>query len=163
VAVHSSSILAERQAIKACLTGTSRNGKAQAVITGSCLCNQVAWRLDAEIELINHCHCSMCRKAHGSAFGSFAHAQAAGFRWTRGEASISRYESSPEVFRCFCRVCGSSVPAIEGDEVTIAAGGIDGDPLVRPSVHIFVGSKAAWYDITDALPQYERFPPDWSE
>jgi hypothetical protein len=25
--------------------------------------------------------------------------------------------------------------------------------------HIFVGSKAAWYEITDPLPQYGELPP----
>ena len=49
---------------------------------------------------------------------------------------------------------------IEHDEVCIAAGGIDGDPGVRPSRHIFVGSKAPWYEITDTLPQHQEFPPD---
>ncbi len=49
---------------------------------------------------------------------------------------------------------------IEGDEVSIPAGGIDGDPGVRPSVHIFTGSKAPWYSIADDLPQFERFPPE---
>src|SRR6266704_3416989 len=33
--------------------------------------------------------------------------------------------------------------------VCIPAGSIDGDPGARPSVHIFVGSKASWYEITD--------------
>jgi hypothetical protein len=130
------------------------------MINGSCLCGDVAWTLDGAIELVNICHCSMCRKVHGSAFGTFAHANAAGFRWLRGEASIARYESSPQTYRCFCRRCGSGVPVIESDEVCIPAGGIDGDPGARPSVHIFVGSKACWYEIADALPQFERFPPD---
>jgi hypothetical protein len=28
------------------------------------------------------------------------------------------------------------------------------EPSIRPTAHIFVGSKAAWYAITDDLPQY---------
>jgi hypothetical protein len=27
--------------------------------------------------------------------------------------------------------------------------------LIRPTAHIFVGSKAAWFTITDGLPQYQ--------
>ena len=101
----------------------------------------------------------MCRKVHGAPFGAFAHGQAKDFHWLRGEPSISRYQSSPDVYRCFCRVCGSSVPVIEGDEVCIPAGSIDGDPGARPSVHIFVGSKAPWYQTADGLPQFDAFPP----
>jgi hypothetical protein len=41
----------------------------------------------------------------------------------------------------------------------VAAGTLDGDPGVRPREHIFVGSKAPWHEITDALPQYAQWPP----
>ena len=40
----------------------------------------------------------------------------------------------------------------------LAMGSLDDDPGVRPSLHIFVGSKAPWYDITDKLPQFDKFP-----
>ena len=130
------------------------------MITGSCLCGEVKWQLDGIVELVNFCHCTMCRKIHGAPFGAFAHGNASDFRWLHGEPSISRYQSSPNVYRCFCRVCGSGVPVVESDEVCIPAGSIDGDLGVRPSVHIFVGSKASWYEITDELPQFDRFPPD---
>jgi hypothetical protein len=129
------------------------------MITGACLCGGVAWRLDGAIELINYCHCTMCRRIHGAAFGVFAHARARDFRWLCGATSIKHYESSPGVFRCFCPNCGSSVPVVEADEVCIPAGGIDGDPGVRPSVHIFVASKAPWHEITDTLPRHAGFPP----
>lgn len=130
------------------------------MITGACLCGGIAWELAGPIDLINFCHCTICRRVHGAAFGAFAHAHARDFRWARGESLISSYESSPGTFRCFCRVCGSSVPVVENDEVVIPAGGIDGDPGVRPSVHIFVGSKAPWYEISDNLPRYDAFPPE---
>jgi hypothetical protein len=29
---------------------------------------------------------------------------------------------------------------------------------MRPSAHIFVGSKAAWFDITGDLPQFQEMP-----
>jgi hypothetical protein len=29
------------------------------------------------------------------------------------------------------------------------------DPSIRPTAHIFVGSKAPWFTIADGLPQYE--------
>jgi hypothetical protein len=33
------------------------------------------------------------------------------------------------------------------------------DPPVRPACHVFVGSKAPWFEITDDLPQYPEYPP----
>jgi hypothetical protein len=41
----------------------------------------------------------------------------------------------------------------------VAPGTVDGDPGVRPGEHIVVGSRAAWYEIADALPQFEEWPP----
>jgi hypothetical protein len=38
-------------------------------------------------------------------------------------------------------------------------GALDDDPGVRPREHIFVGSKAPWDEITDALPQHGEMPP----
>ena len=29
-------------------------------------------------------------------------------------------------------------------------------PTIRPGAHIFVGSKATWFEITDDLPQFEE-------
>ena len=31
-------------------------------------------------------------------------------------------------------------------------------PNLPPSKHIFVGSKAPWFEITDELPQYDEYP-----
>ncbi len=131
------------------------------MIRGSCLCGQVRFELGGAAQFINHCHCAMCRKVHGAAFGSFLHADAATFRWLAGEDGVQRFESSPGNFRAFCKVCGSNMPVLEGENthVIIPAGVIDDDPGVRPIVHIFTAFKAPWHDITDALPQFAEFPP----
>jgi len=36
---------------------------------------------------------------------------------------------------------------------------MDDDPGVRPQGHIFVGSMAPWFSITDGLPKYEEAAP----
>jgi len=132
------------------------------MIRGSCLCGQVRFELDGAPQFINHCHCSMCRKAHGAAFGSFLHADGTGFRWLAGQTRVTNYPSSPGNVRAFCSVCGSNVPVLEdeGRHVIIPAGALDDDPAVRPIVHIHTASRAPWFDITDALPQFAGFPPD---
>jgi hypothetical protein len=131
------------------------------MIRGSCLCGQITYELGGSAQLINHCHCSMCRKVHGAAFGSFLHADASGFRWVTGADLLQRYQSSAGSFRAFCQVCGSNMPVLEDNDthVIIPAGTLDDDPGVRPVVHIFTGSKAPWYKIADALPRFEAFPP----
>jgi len=132
------------------------------MIHGSCLCGQVRFELADTPQFINHCHCSMCRKVHGAAFGSFLHSNASGFRWLAGQSQVENYHSSPENVRAFCKVCGSNMPVLEeeGTHVIIPAGSLDDDPNVRPVVHIHTASKAPLFEITDALPQFAEFPPE---
>lgn len=129
-------------------------------ITGSCLCGTVRYAITGAFHAAGHCHCSMCRKSHGAAFASWAMIDPAQFRWTSGVEQLERYESSPAHERCFCRKCGSPLVAMRSGEVSeVVMGSVDGDPGLRPHEHIFVASKAPWHDITDALPQYEAWPP----
>lgn len=40
--------------------------------------------------------------------------------------------------------------------MVLSAGTLDGDPQSRPLRHIFTGSKAPWFEITDGLAQFEE-------
>ena len=40
----------------------------------------------------------------------------------------------------------------------VPLGGLDQDPGGRPEAHIFVGSKAPWFEIRDGLPSFETWP-----
>ena len=44
------------------------------------------------------------------------------------------------------------------DMFYLAMGTLDDDPEIKPSPHIYVGSKAPWHEITDKLPQFKEFP-----
>ena len=77
-------------------------------------------------------------------------------------ALITYFESSPGNYRGFCRVCGSPIhskfdsnPEVFG----LPLGALNEDPQIKPTLHIFVGNKAPWDEITDSLPQYEELPP----
>jgi hypothetical protein len=131
------------------------------MIRGSCLCGSVRYEINGAIGKPSHCHCSQCRKAHGAAFGSYSKANSADFRFTSGEAEVRAYASSPGVRRTFCGRCGSTLQYLADahpDLVWFTAGTLDDDPGVRASYHIFVGSKAPWYEIEDTLPRYDTRP-----
>ncbi len=134
------------------------------MIAGRCLCGAVAYQAEGPFEVMAHCHCSICRKLHGAPFATSVLAPAAGFRLLRGSERIARYESSPGLFRGFCSVCGSvvPVPAPGAPFVPVPAGCLDGDPGLRPSAHVFTGSKAPWHEITDDLLQHQEYPPSWN-
>jgi hypothetical protein len=130
------------------------------MVQGSCLCGDISWQAATPLELASHCHCSICRKTHGTPYATYGAASAESFRWLKGHAGAQRYESSPGFFRDFCGRCGSKLPgeASQG-RVFVPLGGLDGDPGVRPLAHIFVASRAPWFEITDSLPRFDAFPP----
>jgi hypothetical protein len=44
-----------------------------------------------------------------------------------------------------------------GEYVHVALGSLRDEPSIRPDHHIFVGSKAPWFEITDGLEQHEEY------
>ncbi|MGI9316060.1 MAG: GFA family protein [bacterium] len=127
--------------------------------SGTCLCGKITWKINGEPDAAYHCHCSMCRKAHGAAFATYYFIKAAAFKWSSELDSLVEYESSADLTRTFCGECGSVVPdADQGSQFYYVPAGshTDGPPI---STHIMVGSKAPWYEIADALKQYETYPP----
>ncbi len=131
------------------------------MVRGRCLCGAVAYESSGAPDWMAHCHCSICRKTYGGRCSTALRAPRSGFRWLRGEDEARGYESSPGNVRSFCPTCGSVVPGAppQAPAVFLPAGCLQDDPGVRPIAHIFVGSKAPWYDIRDGLPQFEEYPP----
>jgi len=141
-------------------------------VRGSCLCGGVKFEITGPLTRPVNCHCSICRKQQGAAFRSRVRIRAADFVWVQGQELVTFYESSPGYHRGFCRVCGSPIlnkatanfrvaavyPAVI-DEYGVALAILDDDAGVRPERHIYVASKAPWFEIADELPQHAEFPP----
>ena len=77
------------------------------VYVGSCQCGRVKYEVASEIEGVSHCHCSMCRKAHGAAFATYGSVRHEHHRFTQGEEALREYQSSAHVIRTFCSSCGA--------------------------------------------------------
>jgi hypothetical protein len=130
----------------------------------------VVYEVQGTFDVIKNCHCWRDRKATGAPHDSCLPAAASAVRWLQGEALWVVY-SVPEApgFRTgFCRVCGTSLPALvpHAESLCIPAGALDNDPGARARYHIFCGEqeKAPWFEITDDLPQFPRYAPpgfDW--
>ncbi len=129
------------------------------MLRGSCLCGSVRYEISGALGPMTHCHCSQCRKAHGAAFGTYARITTSHFTFTAGTQAIASYRSSPDVRRTFCRNCGATLQFVREsrpDIFWLAIGTLDDDPAVPPGHHIFVNSKAPWFEITDDLPQHDE-------
>ncbi len=127
---------------------------------GRCLCGSIKWSFSERPQAAYHCHCSMCRKAHGAAFATYYLVAKRDFYWESEINTLQEYQSTPEFIRSFCADCGSIVPNDgENDEIIyVPAGSHDDGPQVQ--AHIFTASKASWHEITDGLTQYEAYMPD---
>ena len=125
------------------------------MVTGSCLCGGVAFRIDGDFAAATACHCSQCRKQSGHHWASSNIPRSAlsltrqdGLRW---------YASSPGVRRGFCGTSGSFLfwDRADEDEISFSMGALDAPTGFRLARHIFVADKGDYYDITDGLPQSE--------
>ncbi|MCL1123226.1 GFA family protein [Shewanella surugensis] len=127
---------------------------------GSCLCARIQYEIDGELDDVLNCHCSMCRKLHASAFRTRAKIKTDSWKIICGEELIKFYESSPGEHKGFCSECGSSLLTRfdhHPDILGFPLGTLDTDPKVTPTRHVYVAHKAAWHEISDALPQLQEF------
>lgn len=130
------------------------------MIDGECLCGRVRYEVDGVIDDVSHCHCKMCQRIHGAAYGTYGAVPWENFRWLSGEDTIKTYRSSDTMERTFCGHCGSTLQAIldaEPHQFFLTLGTVNGDPGCRPECHIFVDFKAPWSEINDDLPQYSTW------
>jgi hypothetical protein len=135
---------------------TSRAEPSATVLAGGCRCGAVRYGVADEFRYAANCHCSNCRKATGSAFKAFAGIEREKLELTKGQDDLLLI-GEDDANDTRCRLCGSFLFSVvrEGTFVHVAMGSLIDAPSIRPTEHIFVGSKAPWFEITDDLPQFD--------
>ena len=128
------------------------------MLSGKCECGAVRYRVADEFRYAANCHCSNCRASTGSAFKPFAGIEREKLEVTGGADKLLTWGDADNNHTRFA-VCGSLLYSVvrEGAYVNVALGSLADEPRVRPTEHIFVGSKAPWFEITDELPQREEY------
>jgi hypothetical protein len=126
-------------------------------LAGRCECGAVQYAVADEFLYAMNCHCSRCRAATGSAFKAMAGIERDKLELTKGADGLLVH-GDDDLNDTRCATCGSLLYSVvrEGEYVHVALGSLVDPPSVRPTHHIFVGSKAPWYEITDDLPQHEE-------
>lgn len=129
-----------------------------AMLRGSCLCGEVGYEVEDAFAYALNCHCSLCRRATGSAFKPFGGIAVDRITLTRGAALLRRFGEGVD-HDLSCGRCGSLLYSVVrgGSHAHVTLGTLLDAPGIRPTAHIFVGSKAPWYEITDTLPQHETY------
>ncbi len=127
------------------------------VLVGGCGCGAVRYRVADTFLYAQNCHCSQCRAATGSAFKAFAGIEPEKLDITDG-ADALLVVGEEDLNDTRCGACGSLLFSVvrDGAYVHVALGSLVDAPSIRPTRHIFVGSKAPWFEITDNLPRFEE-------
>ena len=128
------------------------------VLAGKCRCGAVRYEVPDAFLYAANCHCSECRAATGSAFKPFAGIEREKLEVIEGGDGLL-IVGEEHLHDARCATCGSLLFSVvrEGAYVHVAMGSLVDAPGIRPTEHIFVGSKAPWFDITDDLPQSEEY------
>ncbi|UOE81534.1 GFA family protein [Vibrio splendidus] len=126
---------------------------------GSCLCGSIQLSLSGGVTDIIHCHCSLCRKASGSAYATNAFIDAEDLKLIDNDNTLTFYESSEGKRKYFCKTCGSPIYSSNSQSpkrFRLRLGILDSDISERPISHNFVTSKANWDDLDAELPRSEK-------
>lgn len=136
---------------------TSQENAGNRMLAGKCLCGTVQYAVADEFIYAANCHCSNCRRTTGSAFKPFAGIERERLSLTNGEDNLLMF-GDEAAHDTHCKTCGSLLYSVvrDGAFVHVAIGTLVDEPAIRPTHHIFVGSKAKWFAITDDLPQFEE-------
>ena len=123
---------------------------------GSCLCGDVRFSVTGFSKLAANCHCTMCRKFHGAAFGNLV--DVSGLEWLSGLSSLKHFVAENGTTRTFCQQCGSSLGfRVKGaplDEIELAIGAFDSEIPVKVDAQIYTDYKANWCELISGLPTF---------
>ena len=127
------------------------------VLKGECECRATQYEVLDEFAYAANCHCSNCRAGTGSAFKPFAGIEREKLTVTAGGDDLLVWGDEMGN-HTRCGTCGSLLFSVvrDGEYVHVAMGSLHDAPSIRPEGHIYVGSKAPWFEITDDLPQAEE-------
>ena len=127
---------------------------------GHCLCGSVRWGVLEEPYAMYNCHCRMCQKVHGAAFGTYCFFKPGQIRWIGRTDTVVHYESSEELIRSSCSVCGSVVPySSKAGDHWVTPGGCH-DEMRKPEYNIFVVDNSPWHTISGGLPECDAYPEE---
>jgi len=127
---------------------------------GKCLCGEVEFVVSGTLPNIYQCHCSLCRKATGSASNTALIVQSESFQWVCGQERIASFVKDAGYRSDFCSKCGSPLPnpLKGGAEYWIPVGLFEDNANLEIAAHLHVGSKASWDVIASSGIQYQEAP-----
>lgn len=122
------------------------------LVSGACLCGAVRFEVELPTLFCGHCHCTMCRRAHGAGYVTWFGAPYDRFGIVAGEGQLTRYQSSDHGTRSFCARCGSSLfceSTQHPGHLDIVLANMSGAIDRAPEFHVFFSDRADWVRLPD--------------
>ena len=123
-----------------------------------CLCGEVKLETTLPSLWAAHCHCSLCRRAHGAAFVTWVGTESSQCVLDDPGQRLHWYESTPGAERGFCSRCGTMMffrSTRWPGELHIALAHFT-TPIDRmPQMHVHWADHVPWADVDplDGLPR----------
>lgn len=129
------------------------------MLRGRCGCRAVTYEVADAFVVAYNCHCSNCRAMTGSAFLPWGEIEPEKLRVTQGEDSLLLTGDPHGHHARLCGKCFSLLywTGYEG-KIRVPYGSLVDEPSLKPTAHMFVGSKAPWHEILDDLPRHDQYP-----
>ncbi|OUR95406.1 hypothetical protein A9Q84_16360 [Halobacteriovorax marinus] len=130
------------------------------MLKGSCLCGKIAFEAEDIPNMVFNCHCSRCRKAHGSAFATQVFAQKESLKFIKGRELLKEFTKDQGI-RTFCSECGSRLMnyGVEGtDYLSVAISAIDEPSNIAPVADCFVTDKFGWSCLDEGIKHFDALP-----
>ncbi len=124
--------------------------------SGGCLCGKIRYEYTAPAKASGFCHCTMCQRALGSAFGVWSAFGIDDVEITKG--TIKWYRSSDIARRGFCGNCGSPIAYVRdgSDTYFLWVGSLDERDDLELVGHWKPQSRLGWDDIRMDLPSHSE-------
>ena len=124
--------------------------------SGSCLCGAVRFSVKFPSNWVAHCHCSLCRMAHGAPFVTWAGFASDQLSLDPDSQMPRWYESSPGARRAFCPTCGTPMffeSVNWPNETHVARALFPGQFDREPMAHVYYETHVPWLTVADDLPK----------
>lgn len=131
-------------------------------ITGRCLCQQVAYRIDQLPQRTGLCYCRSCQIKSGSQSIAYLACMADNVE-IKGEVKwfTSIGDSGEDKQHGFCPSCGSNLfakPNCWPHVLVVYAGSLDRPEQYHPAINLWLREAAAWAVIDHELRSFEKNP-----
>lgn len=123
-----------------------------------CLCGDITLEATLPSKWVAHCHCSLCRRAHGAAFVTWVGMDATHCVIGDAKQQLRWYASTPGAERGFCGHCGAMMLFHSEKwpgELHVALAHFTTPVDRMPQMHAYWNDHVQWADVDpeDGLPR----------